>query len=204
MSKPDTPIHLDALLSAARTRENNGDWSVQHDLPIERFVSETNPEHWCFKASTLKFHAYSQDTVSKTLKVDRTKLAEFVELGITKVPNKVSTASGAYKAALYFDTVLLSDQAEAYLVTDDPERVLALLQRLDAVGSKRKLGLGQIGYVEINEVSSEEDEHWTYRNLPEPLCNNCYRADGQLFAPYWNKSALKPIYQKVWPLGLMG
>ncbi len=197
MAKPIEPIHLDGLLSAARTMEEGGDWSHQHDLPVERLETDNG---WCFKASSLKINSVSQYTVAKTNKMDVTELAAQVQAKLTKIPNKVSTDSGKYKADLFFDSVLLVDTVEGYVVTDSPERVLALLKKLKFIGARTKLGLGGVKSVEIEPATIEESEAWQYRHLPTPLDGQCHPSSGHLKAPYWKKTGQQVIFRKIWAL----
>lgn len=195
MSKPDLPIHLDGLLSSAKTVEDGGDWTNQHDLPIERFEGKSG---WCFKASTLRFRPIAQEVVAKTNKIDVTHLAEIVKNGVTKIPNKVSTASGKYKADLYFDSVVLVDVVEAYVVTDSPERVLELLKTLRFIGGNKGLGLGLVKSVQLEEAVKEEADHWQHRFLPSEIDADCHPVVGRLRSPYWKHDEQVIVYNKAW------
>jgi CRISPR type IV-associated protein Csf3 len=195
MGKPVDPIHLDGLLAFARTQEDGGDWTNQLDLPVERFETEAG---WCFKASSLYYEPISQQTVAKTNKTDVTYLASLLEKGITKVPNKVSAASGKYKASLYFDTVLLVKELIAYVATDNPGRVHEMLATINFIGPNRKLGLGAVLSVNIEEASIEEADLWQNRHLPVAIDEACYPISGHLQPPYWNKSNQNTIYRRPW------
>ncbi|MGR5448684.1 hypothetical protein ACP3V3_02625 [Vibrio sp. PNB22_3_1] len=195
MAKPIDSIHLDGLLSAARTLEDNGDWTHQHDIPVERLDTDNG---WCFKASSLKINAISQYTSAKTNKMDITELAAQAQAKLTKVPNKVSTSAGKYKADLFFDSILLVDTVEGYVVTDSPDRVLALLKKLKFIGARTKLGLGGVNRVDIEPALPEERDAWQFRHLPIPLGEQCHPSTGQLRAPYWRKTGQQMIFRKIW------
>ena len=190
---PDTPIHLDGLLSWARVDEGTaGDegaepWSVQHDLPLEKFFTSSA---WCFKASWLTFTWAGEPRAFHLSR--RSDPVEFANAYVSGVLGKRkpswNAASGPTKGYSILGQERLAVRAEAFAV-GDADRISVLLSRVICLGKHHRLGKGLIRSFRVESVFHDACP-WHRRHLPddtEIAREGTVRAPGALSAPYWEK-----------------
>jgi CRISPR type IV-associated protein Csf3 len=158
-------IHLDALLARARVIEAGEDWSVQHDLPLERAVAG---DAWCFKASALVFEpAEAMRLTHMTRRTDPTRIALDGDCGgVLKLRlAEINTGSGPLKGYSWFQSTQWVSEASAWCV-GDAERIAEMLVHIQSLGKLGRNGFGLIDGFEIAPAPEPEVNHWLYRSLP--------------------------------------
>lgn len=200
-------IHLDALLARARVIEAQEDWSVQHDLPLERAQVG---DAWCFKASALVFD--SMESVRLTHMTRRTDIHRISLDGEPGGPlnlrqAKINLGSGTLKGYSWFQHTQWVNEARAWCV-GDRERVTELLARITSIGKLGRNSFGLIKDWDVDEAEPDEHNHWLYRALPGEFSSSAFvsQADslgidyaqsmGRWLPPYWSPEkdlTLEPV-----------
>lgn len=193
--EPSQPFHLDALLSALRVQaaerqsETVDPRSVQHDLPLARYVSPGG--EWCFKASAFKLHRESEAFPwMMTGRSDLEQAAEDRQAGLLKLrAGAPNTAGGPFKSSR-FAVSLVWAWLEAWGV-GDVGAVRALLADCRQVGGRRGTAFGKVASIEVRDIL-EPDCRWYWRALPIdcgdlPGQEERVPTVGHLRAPYWDR-----------------
>lgn len=190
---PDSPIHLDGLLSWARVQEamEAGDniadpFEHQHDIPLERLSTDLG---WCFKASWLRFNWSGQPrTLHYVRRSEPVELATAFREGLLgKRQPQWQGATGHTKGYSLVLQERLVDQAEAFAI-GEPERISQLLQRISSLGKLRRLAKGLVSSVDVQRIELAHCQWWM-RNLPADFDQppkQCALSLGRLFSPYWS------------------
>ena len=207
MAVPDTPIHLDALLSRARVDrdmhegvEADPPWANQHDLPLAK--CET-PSGWCFKASHVDI-TYNSPPIQhhQPRRADVDMWRDAMEAGLFKRLPAFDPARSFTKAVSNMLPMRHASHAVAYGV-GDVQAVEALLKLIPSLGKLKRRGAGRI--IALRVVACAENEcHWHLRNLPTTAALSNFLgeqqyalATGNLIAPYWYRkktvAVLSPI-----------
>lgn len=200
-------IHLDALLARARVIEAGEDWSVQHDLPLER---ASHGDAWCFKASALVFEPL--EAVRLTHMSRRTDMHRISLDGESGGPlnlrqAQINMGSGPLKGFSWFQHTQWVNQAHAWCV-GDRERVTELLARITSIGKLGRNSFGLINDFKVDDAPENEQDHWLYRALPgdfegtdlhsraQALGITYAQTLGRSHAPYWSPEkalTLEPV-----------
>lgn len=186
---PSFPIHLDSLLAWARVQEeldSNPDMSnfdIQHDLPLAKAEKD---DKWCWQASELTFNVKGMYGYAFTRRVNLEQLVAVSEIGVLrKIPNKIPTSKGKFKADLTFVSDRLVSTAEAWCIGDKSE-VERLLARITHIGARSKLGKGLIRNIQV-DIDSSANIKWQNRIMPWPLGEDWEPLSARYVAPYWDK-----------------
>lgn len=189
MFAPSFPIHLDGLLAWARVQEaieqdpNLNDFSVQHDLPLEKIEKDGL---WCWKASTLKLNVTAMHGYAFTRRVNLEQLVEVRDMGVLrKIPNKIPTSKGKFKADQTFAADRHVSTVEAWCV-GDKTAIERLLARITHIGARRKVGKGEVRSVTV-ELADEANQLWQNRIMPWALGEDWEPLIARYVAPYWDK-----------------
>lgn len=215
---PQYPIHLDALLAAARVEEarfagDSDPFAAQHDLPFERLETE---DGFVFKASRLQFVPASgliqvpvtrktdvhdlardmtikkenrHDTIGPTKKSVRTGKRRVFQTGKL---GSVNLRSGYLKTYAWLQTAHWAGSAEAIGV-GDVDRVRGLLGRITNIGAIRRNNFGQIDAMTIAEIEPGDvaAEGWRWRAMPASFDDGGFayaRTLATVRPPYWRAS----------------
>ena len=209
MQRPRRIMHLDGVLSAMRVQqaEDDGDpdpWSVQHDLPIERY--EFGGE-WVFKASAFRFERPREPhLIPMTARTSVVRVAEDIDRGVLAHRSEAMNRSGGpFKSSMFSTHAQWIDCAVAECV-GDADGVRALLSRLKHFGGRRSIGLGAVLDVEVEECAAPA---WHLRTLPaesadDPrmtgLLADHAPSTNALRAPYWRRTSER---MALVPMGLL-
>ncbi len=192
----DRPIHLDDVLAAMRVikeQEAQGEGFdpalYNHDLPLARYEGPNG--QWVFKASMLiAGDRMSQQTWMQTGRLDLEKAAEHRATGYLDLrANKIITAGGPFKTAMYHLPITYSTHLYGYAV-GDIEAVRELLERCHSIGPRRAAGFGSVRSIEVQPVEALEC-YWSHRNMPLPADgsapNGHVTIQSALVPPYWKR-----------------
>lgn len=172
VSRPAFPIHLDSLIAnrlVQKTLPFEADVPTMRaaieDLPLER--REIGGD-WVWTASTIAFDwaAPPQNNLA-TKAVRAQEIAPFIGarmLSNFRPDTKIDTGRGAFKSSLYTYETQWALKASAFCI-GDKVRIAELLEGLDQIGTKRRLGFGKVIDLEIFEDDRANDL-WMFRNLP--------------------------------------
>lgn len=193
---PDELIHLDALLAYAAVQMHGGDFNKQHDIPVER----TDGSNWVFKASALKFSApidvYDQVWTRKLTEAEyinvRSVIKERADGGISSIDH----GSGDLKSYYSAHNCVVVSNAHGYLVTDNPDIVLSMLNdHVKSIGKWAKNGFGEVSQWMIEDA--DICDAWKWRAMPAAFDenhDNMLRKDfGNIRAPYWKKQTYQDV-----------
>lgn len=172
VERPARPIHLDSLLASQVIRRDMPmETDIQkirtriEDLPLER---EDIGGDWVWKASTLAFEWTSQPMQEFATRAIRPEaIANTLKTGLINnfaINTRIDTAKGSLKSAVYTHETQWARSAVAYCVGDLDE-IERLLQGLDSIGARRRLGNGRIKAVEVHE-DMRAHNLWSHRYLP--------------------------------------
>ncbi len=198
MFAPSFPIHLDGLLAWARVQEEfetnpaMENYDAQHDLPLEKVEQDGK---WCWKASQLKINTIGVQGYAFTRRVSLDQLVAVADMGvIRKIPNKIPTSKGKFKADLTFAADRIVSTVEAWCIGEKVE-IERLLSRITHIGARRKVGKGKVKSVTV-EVEPSANELWQDRVMPWPLGDDWVPMVGRCVAPYWNKLEQQTCYMR--------
>lgn len=197
---PHGGVHLDGLVAWAVKEEalrNSGnairadtDYAdIIADLPFEKYETENG---WCWKASKLEVVGY-QGQERRYLTAKTPVLDMALAIGDRVVEEKggsiIDTVRGLGKNAALYYTLEHAKGVQAFCI-GDPDALSELLQEIDAIGMKTRLGHGRLRPYEDGKLFRiTEDpaahENWKRRNAPERLSDNMIPAVGSLVPPYW-------------------
>jgi len=187
-SVPSHPIYLDALLAyqVVQNAINDGveDFiNQQAKLPLEK---EVQGKDWVWKASALFFDWEGETQRSMlTRTTDHGDIAQEVQNGfVRKAPNGLSVFRGKYKNWLYPHTFRQATEATAWCIGDKDE-ITSLLSKITHIGSKRRLGMGQVISIDVEE-DKEANMMWEHRVLPWKK-DGYFEVQSNIHAPYWKK-----------------
>jgi CRISPR type IV-associated protein Csf3 len=198
---PAFGLHLDGLIGfaavdeAATLRTDAPDYdTILADLPFARHDSGV----WCASIFSLVNFA-GQERRYLTQKTDVIKMATLIgsEVVGTAGGSIIDTQRGPFKNGQAYYTVEHAQGLRAWCV-GDPERILELLTRINAVGVKTRIGLGTLlPFDETGELwKITEDptahERWKRRSAPVALTPDAVPAVGAWHPPYWRGN------QRVW------
>lgn len=181
---PAEPLHLDGILAWCRKRHHPHGPAPARDEPPDEIslpldVWERNGE-WGWCASSLQpvdgELAFATDTWRKRLRQDRLGL---VAAG---TPN---TAMGPYRDWSMPLVRVLVRQLVGYGVGDIGEVRRELRRHVKALGARRRLGVGRVTMIEVEECDEDRSVIWrgrAQRWLPDPSGRRLVRPR----PPYWN------------------
>ncbi|KLR58970.1 hypothetical protein OX89_04045 [Diaphorobacter sp. J5-51] len=195
-------MHLDGLIAWAVKEEalRNASGSTAtgaepdyaafiSDLPLEKHES---PHGWCWQASKLEVVGYrGQERRYLTAKTPVLDMA--LAIGNRVVEEKggstIDTVRGLGKNAAMYYTLEHAQGFEAYCV-GDYDALSELLQEIQAIGAKTRLGHGSLRpYDDGNLFRITHDptahEKWKRRNAPERLLEDMIPAVASFQPPYW-------------------
>lgn len=197
---PNGGIHFDGLLGFATVRDaacrtagvctEGMDYdTLLSDLPLERYESEHGS---CWKASKLQVLGYAQqERRYLTAKTPVEAMARDIGRSIVseKGRSKIDTERGPFKNTAMFYTLELAAGAEAWCV-GDADAISELLERIDSLGAKGRLGHGSLRpYADGRLFKIERDEraleNWKRRHAPERFYDDMIPTVGALRPPYW-------------------
>lgn len=194
VGKAMQPIHLDGLLCWSRVQEDVNTWENQYDIPLARYETQNG---WVFKASEIEVHSRGKNMFVSTKRIVLEELASFDNMDVTKkMPKRIETHKGVWKAGIINRHTQLARVATAYFVCDPGElpRVKQLLNRIKSIGPLGKLGYGRVNGYTIEEVSNQP-EMWIYRNMPDAYTADFKPLEGRLRAPYWLRVERDIVYR---------
>lgn len=200
MVEPEDPIHLDALLAwasvdKAREAGDTSPLDAQNALPLSRIE---RGDQWCWQASWISCTPVERFQPSHTLKVCREHAAMMRRTGILRTSFKVTdTSRGFTKAGLYSCSLLVVNQAIAYCV-GNREEIASLLSRLHGLGKRTRAGAGDILGIDV-EPDEDAIEYSFQRNLPWPEAEDYVVVEGNVMAPYWDKTTFNSVYRPISP-----
>jgi CRISPR type IV-associated protein Csf3 len=191
---PPTGLHLDGLLGfaavdeAVQERRAVPDYdAILAELPFARHESGV----WCASIFSVVNYA-GQERRYLTQKTDVITMATMIGLGVVEASGGavIDTQRGPFKNGQAFYTVEHAQGLRAWCM-GEPERILDLLGRIEAVGIKTRLGLGTLlpfdDTGELWRVVEDEEarERWKRRTSPEALTADALPAVGAWKPPYW-------------------
>lgn len=199
-------IHLDSLLAWARVQEENGDWTVRHDLPLD---VERQGDAWCFKASIVSFNSLEPARLVHMVRRTDTNQIALDGNGGGLVLNMatINTSSGHLKGYAFHQATQLCDSATAWCV-GDLDRVTELLGRVQSIGKLARNNFGLVEEFNVTPADPREANKWMIRTLPEAFGESDVvakakamgvefaRAQGRHQPPYWSPErsvVLEPI-----------
>lgn len=173
VERPARPIHLDSLIA---------NLMVRRDMPHETDVA-TIREHiahlplgradvggdWVWKASSVAFDWTTppmQEFATRAIRPEA--IAEVLKTGVISnfgVDTKIDTARGMLKSATYAHEFQWARGAVAYCIGDRVQ-LEDLLDGLESIGARRRLGNGQVSAVRVLE-DDRATELWQRRYLPQ-------------------------------------
>lgn len=200
-SPPAFGVHLDGLIAHAVVRDAiSSEGAAQPesdrqfadlicDLPFEKHVSQAG---WCWKASKLQASGYhGQQRRYLTAKTPAGDLARSIGDGLvdTKGGSVIDMVRGIGKNSALYYTLEHAETLQAWCV-GERDALEYLLQQIDAIGVKTRLGHGALQpYPDGKLFSITHDESalvkWKHRNLPDQLVADMYPDVGALHPPYW-------------------
>lgn len=193
---PPRPLHLDALLAWARVDAAGGDISVQHDLPLARFVSgadDDSDDSWVWKASRVWFKPASTPFLVQTLrKVDYEDMAHDKGTVYEGRINNITPGTGVYKAFDMRTSHQWIHSAHAWCVGDQ-EQIQELLARVRHLGAKRRNGWGRITSTTVVDDPAAHTA-WQWRVLATPQ-KGYAETTGTLRPPYWDRTQSRIVYE---------
>lgn len=206
MVATDRPIALDGLIAWARVEEEKaarpqaGDDDLARaaqDLPLARFG---DGDDWVWRASWLHAAPRLEKTSSFwTRKTDVAAFARDIAHGGRGVfaPKRflgaINLGSGPLKLYAQRDVVQWMEFVEAWGV-GDPDRVRALLERVTALGPKRRNSYGRIRRMLV-EPFPDAARLWRWRPLPVGGAGDAKgyaMAVDRLRPPYWDRTSDRP------------
>lgn len=194
---PHGGVHLDGLVAWAVKEEAlrnasaaNLDYAaIIADLPFEKHESASG---WCWKASKLAVVGYREQ--ERRYLTAKTPVADMaLAIGDRIVEEKgganIDTVRGLGKNAALYYTLEHAQGFEAYCIGDF-DALSELLQEIDAIGVKTRLGHGSLRPFEdgkLFRITHDETaaEKWKRRNAPERLLEEMIPAVGSVVPPYW-------------------
>lgn len=202
-SPPHGGVHLDGLIAWAVKEEalrhgaaaaDAGGQDLDYaaiiaDLPFEKHES---PHGWCWKASMLEVVGYRcQERRYLTAKTPVLDMA--LAIGNRVVEEKggstIDTVRGLGKNAALYYTLEHAEGFVAYCV-GDYDALNELLQEVDAIGIKTRLGHGSLRPFDDGRLfkithDAAAHERWKRRNAPEQLIEAMHLAVASFQPPYW-------------------
>ena len=197
---PHGGVHLDGLLAFARVREAasrahaGGCDGIEYDdlladLPLEMYQSANGA---CWKASKLEVIGFAQqERRYLTAKTPVESMVRDIGRGLVseKGTTVIDTKRCAFKNAAMFYTLELARGAQAWCV-GDADAIAELLQRVEWLGTKGRLGHGALlPYEDGRLFKLERDdgalENWKRRNAPEQFLPDMIPTAGAIRPPYW-------------------
>jgi CRISPR type IV-associated protein Csf3 len=198
---PSLGVHLDGLVAHTVVREairteglheqaNSPVYAeLISDLPFEKYESENG---WCWKASKLQVVGYRcQERRYLTAKTPVDEMATAIGDGIVDSAggSVIDTQRGIAKNSSMFYTVEYAKGLTAWCI-GDKDALEYLLQEIDAIGVKTRLGHGLLAPFEdgrLFRVTNDDDaiEKWKARNSPERLQQSMFPGIGAIHTPYW-------------------
>lgn len=199
-------LHLDSLLAWARVREAGGDWTLRHDLPIEREVHE---DQWVFKASVVSFEGPSSLRMTHMVRrTDPTQIAlDAAEGRVIYKRAKIEMGSGELKGYAWHVPTQMWTSAKAWCV-GDRERVIELLGHVRSLGKLARNCWGEVSSFAVHPAEDNERDRWTIRAYPAGFKSSkavltaqkagwdFAEAIGRAHPPYWHhekSTVLEPI-----------
>lgn len=197
---PHGGVHLDGLVAWAVKEEalRNGSAALQAetdyaaiiaDLPFDKHES---PHGWCWKASKLEVVGYrEQERRYLTAKTPVLDMA--LAIGDRVVEEKggsmIDTVRGLGKNAALYYTLEHAQGLEAYCIGDF-DALSELLQEIEAIGMKTRLGHGSLRPYDDGKLfritpDASAAEKWKRRNAPERLCEDMIPSVASFTPPYW-------------------
>lgn len=172
IGRPARPIHLDSLIAHQLVRR---DLPPDADIPSIRQRIDNLPLQradiggdWVWMASSLAFEWTTPPTQEFAVRAVRAPIiAEFQLAGLftnRRPETKIDTSRGTFKAATYAHEMQWAKKAIAFCLGDENE-ISDLLQRIESIGARRRLGGGQVRRISITEDPSALDL-WSRRYLP--------------------------------------
>lgn len=195
MVEPASLLHLDALLGALKVKQVMAELGegidprqYHHDLPVERYTSESG--EWVFKASAFKLNVEAPaQTWMQTGRINLAEVARHRAEGwLALRASKPVVGGGPLKTSLYHEGLLWAELT-AYCVGDQ-DGVQALLKGCKQVGGRRGVGFGRVSEISITQVADCECD-WQYRIMPvdSGVPDDRYAlAIAGMRAPYWDRT----------------
>ena len=186
------PILLDAVLAAlqvdAASAQGHPDpWSVQHDLPLERYETDSD---WVFKASffrpSFEFPVQPVAFEIQTSRMSLDRVSQDMNDNLVKTGMAVANpAGGPFKTHFFSIPIQWVLRFEAYAI-GKRHPIELLLSQLRYLGGRRSTGHGMVRQVSVEPVALESCRWWD-RPLPsdQTVASSSVRAYGRLHAPYW-------------------
>lgn len=173
VERPARPIHLDSLIANLLvTRDIPHETDVAtirshiERLPLER--ADIGGD-WVWKASSVAFDWTTppmQEFATRAIRP--AAVAEVVKSGMLTnfgIDTKIDTARGQLKSATYAHEFQWARAAVAYCIGDQAE-IEGLLQGMQSIGARRRLGNGQVSAVRVID-DERATALWSRRYLPQ-------------------------------------
>lgn len=191
---------LDGVLAAARVMEEeergSGDpWSLQHDLPLQRYVSPSG--EWVFMASLFEWRPIQPALMQfYTSRHDPVRMSYDIDDGVLKYRRaRLQTEGGRFRSVYEHYSLQWCSEAVAYAI-GDAQRIRELLDRIRWLGSKRSLCCGRVRAWSV-ETDESAHENWMRRALPVDFdLRSPYtyaQAHQTLQPPYWRKTDRRAV-----------
>lgn len=180
IARPVRPIHLDSLIAHQLVQR---DLPPDVDIPTIREKIASLPlgraeigGDWVWMASSVAFEWLTPPAQHFAVRAVRAPaIAEWQLKGIftnRKEDSAIDTARGTFKASTYAHEVQWARRAVAYCV-GDKDKIVDLLSRIENIGTRRRLGSGQVTSIEVID-DPQAEKLWQRRYLPAGA------ADGRL------------------------
>lgn len=207
MVVPAMPIHLDALIAFAQTEqeielgtEAQSIRELADHLPLDK--AERDGE-WVWKASALIPNEPGEQQLRMwTRKTNPHELSTLIENGevawkaykppLKVMGLKIDTTRGLLKNHFQFYAVRDTKLLSAWCVGDRDE-IEALLARMSHIGSKRRVGHGEVERIEV-VVDEAATEAWKARILPWRESDTYEPVQAAIRPPYWAPEQKRVAY----------
>lgn len=191
-------LHLDGLVGWSLVEQvvrdgnpPNDYQEILRDLPFERHPSGV----WCASLFSV-VNWRGQERRHFTTRASAEDLALRIARGVVEPDgaSSLDTSRGPAKNGQGFYTIEYAAGARAWCV-GDPERILALLDRVNAIGGRTRVGRGELlpyndGTLWRVVEDHEARERWKHRAAPLPLTDQALQAIGSWRPPYWRGNEL--------------